>query len=348
VSRRPDPEATVSERSVLVLGGSGFMGTPAAAALQARGARVSVLSRGRRPLPGGVESIVADRRDPATLSAALECRRFDFTVDFTAYDASDIECLLLVPRAPLGRYVMISTGQVYLVTEGARGPFREEDSEREVLSEPPADSPDHAEWRYGVGKRRAEGVVFGLRASHGLRATVLRLPIVQGEHDGSLRLWAYIERLLDGGPLLLPDGGTRPIRHVDTRDVTRAIVRLFDGPEPRERVYNLAQPETVTLRELLERVAAVLGLPPRLIEAPWSELHAAGIERVASPYAGPWSSVPDPARAAAELGLAGTSIEHYLPRVVRWHVENRPQTSHRGYAFRAKELEFAAAAGRGA
>ena len=197
----------MSGPDVLLLGGSGLMGAPTARALAERGARVSVLARGEHPTPAGVEMLIGDRRDPAALATVLEGRRFDFTVDFTAYDAPDIERLLLVPYAALGRYVLISTGQVYLVTEGAAPPFREQDSERSVSPEPSADSPDHAEWSYGVGKRRAEGVLRVLRASHGVRATILRLPIVQGEGDGSLRLWAYLERLLDGGPMVLPEGG---------------------------------------------------------------------------------------------------------------------------------------------
>jgi nucleoside-diphosphate-sugar epimerase len=184
-----------------------------------------------------------------------------------------------------------------------------------------------------------------------VRATILRLPIVQGEGDGSLRLWAYLERLLDGGPLVLPDGGARVVRHLYAGDVTAAILRVLDQP-PREGVYNLAPPDTLTLRELLVRVAALAGVSPRFVDVPWDDLLAAGLTRWFSPYAGPWSSVLDPARAAASWGLAGTRIEDYLPRVVRWHLENRPTESHPGYEHRALELEVArrhgVASGRGA
>lgn len=331
----------MSDDRVLLLGGSGFMGSRTARALLARGARVTVLSRGQRPVPEGAESLVADRDDPASLSAALEGRRFDFTVDFTAFDAPDLERLLLVPYAALGRYVMISTGQVYLVTEGATPPFREDDSERPVRPEPEPGTHDHANWAYGTGKRRAEALLRVLRASHGLRGTILRLPIVQGEGDGSLRLWAYLERLLDGGPLLLPDGGNRPLRHLYAGDVVDAILRLYDGPAPRERVYNLSPNADLTLRELIERVAALAGVTPRLVDVPWDTLHAAGLDKQCSPYASPWSSRLDPARVGAEFGLLGTRPEDYLPKVVRWHLEHRPAQSHPGYALRPLELDLA-------
>jgi nucleoside-diphosphate-sugar epimerase len=325
----------------LLVGGTGFIGGHACRALKGAGHDVSVLSRGRRPVPPGVEHLRADRRDPAELGHLLEGRRFDFTVDLTAYDAADVERLLLIPYAALGRYVLISTGQVYLVTQNAPVPAAEEASERPLCAEPAPGTRDHAEWSYGMGKRRAEGALLALRDMHGVRAVILRLPIVQGEGDGSLRLWAYLERLLDGGPIVLPEGGIRPVRHVYAGDVAAALVRLAQGPWPKQRVYNLAQPEIVTLREWLARIAREAGCEPRVVDATWEEIAAAGLDPGFSPYGGRWSSVPDPAR-AAEWGFMGTRLDDYLPRVVRWHLEHRPSASHPGYAERAKELALAA------
>jgi nucleoside-diphosphate-sugar epimerase len=326
---------------VLLIGGSGFIGRHAAAALIAAGHRVSMLTRGRRPAPEGVETLLADRGDPHGLARALESRRFDLTVDFLVYDAHDLESLLLVPYAALGRYVMISTGQVYLVSEGAAPPFREEQAEGGIVTEPERGTADHDGWSYGVAKRRAERVLLGLRGTHGMRAMALRPPILQGEADGSLRLWGYLERLLDGGPIVLPDGGAQPTRHLDVADLARALVWLADHDPPRATFYNLAQPDTVPLRELIERMARVAGVSPRFVDISWDELREAGIDETASPYAGRWSSIMDPTRAAIEWGFAATPSTEYLPRVVRWHLEHRPARSHRGYVHRARELELA-------
>src|SRR5204863_5549608 len=109
-------------RRVLVLGGSGFVGSHAVRALLAGGWEVTSLSRsGGSPAPGAV-SLRADRRDVASLTQALEGERFDATLDCCAYDSADVERLWLVPHAALGRYTLISSGQVYLVTEPPRGP----------------------------------------------------------------------------------------------------------------------------------------------------------------------------------------------------------------------------------
>lgn len=324
----------------LLIGGSGFLGRHVAGALLAAGHQVSVMTRGGRAVPEGARPLVADRRDRASLSRALEGQRFDLTVDFLVYDATEIETLLFVPYAALGRYVMISTGQVYLVTQGARAPFLEDDVEGPLTAEPASETPDHPQWLYGVGKRRAERTLLGLRGTHGVRATILRLPIIQGEGDGSRRLWAYLERMRDGGPLVLPEGGSHPVRFVYAGDVARAIAG-FPAAPPRAAVYNLAQPDLITLRDFLERAARAAGVTPRFVEASWDECLGAGLDDEFSPYAGKWRSVLDPSRAASEWGFTGARTDEYLPRVVRWHLEAKPE-NHPGYAQRARELELAA------
>ncbi|HET9326614.1 MAG TPA: NAD-dependent epimerase/dehydratase family protein [Candidatus Eisenbacteria bacterium] len=326
---------------ILLIGGTGFLGHHVAAALIAAGHQVTVLSRGTRQAPAGAESLIAERGDRKALGRALEGRRFDLTVDFLVYDAPDVEILLLVPYAALGRYVMISTGQVYLVTEGARAPYREDESEGTLIPEPAdPDSYEHASWTYGVAKRRAEQTLLGLRDTHGVRTVILRLPIIQGEGDGSRRLWAYLERMLDGGPLVLPDGGGSPARFVYAGDVARLITGFATDP-PRSAVYNVAQPDLVPVRAFLDQAGRLAGVAPRIVDATWEECREAGLDESFSPYAGRWRSTLDASKAATELGFLGSRTEEYLPGVVRWHLEHR-MPSHRGYALRDREIELAA------
>lgn len=334
----PQPHAPLD---VLLLGGSGLISGAAAAAFIAAGHRVSVLSRGRRPLPAGVEAITADRADRAALAAALQGRRFDFTVDFLAFDAPDVEMLFHEPYASLGRYVMISTGQVYLVTDRATPPWREADADRPVMPEPEAGTRAHHNWVYGTGKRRAEATLRALRRSHGVRGVALRLPVVQGEADPTRRLWAYLERMLDGGPLLLPDGGQHPVRFVYVGDVAAALLAIAQGAPAEAAEYNLAQPDEPMLRAFLERVAALAGVEPKFIDVPTEQLEAAGIPLTFSPFSGPWCSRPDPSRAAMEWGFRAQRSEEYLPSVVRAHLEGPRGPSHPGYEQRALELELA-------
>ena len=238
---------------------------------------------------------------------------------------------------PLGRTVLISTGQVYLVTEPAKRVYREVDSRRALMREPAPGGFDHAQWRYGVGKRAAESVFMSLRRNHGVRGVILRLPVLQGEGDPTLRLWAWLERLLDGAPVLLAGGGTRPTRFLDVADVARLIERLAGGAWPRGALYNLAAPRATSLRRFLALAARAAGVRPRFASAPAATFSRLGLDLEAWPYAGRWSSVLDPSRAKRDLGFTGTPPEDFLPRVVRWHLEHRPNRSHPSYAQRAAE-----------
>jgi len=331
---------------VLLVGGSGFLGRHAARAFAAAGHAVTVLSRGVRPSVPGTETLSADRASSSALAAALAGRAFELTVDFTVFDAPDVERVLDVPRFEPGRYVMISTGQVYLITVGTRTPYREGDESAPRMPEPPAGTFEHASWRYGVLKARAEEALAARVAAGRLQGLALRCPILQGEGDGTLRLWGWIERLLDGAPVPLPDGGGQVLRHLWAGDLAGACVKLLEGPWPARPAYNLAPPDSMTLRQLLERTAAVAGVEARLRPVPTPALRAAGIGPGDLPYASGWSSVLDPGAAIADWGFQARPMVEYLPQVVRWHLEARPE-SDMGYARRAAERALLERLGEG-
>ena len=67
--------------------------------------------------------------------------------------------------------MFVSSGQVYLVGEQRRPPFRESDAAMPLMPEPVAGTRDHANWRYGVGKRAAERAALELQARQGTRTT---------------------------------------------------------------------------------------------------------------------------------------------------------------------------------
>jgi nucleoside-diphosphate-sugar epimerase len=333
---------------VLLLGGSGLLSGAALRAFTAAGHQVSVLSRGGRPLPPGVQHVRGDRRDAESLRAALGGERFDFTVDFLAFGAADVERLLGVPGFDAGRLVAISSGQVYLVTASPAPPFREADAERPLMPEPARGTRDHDEWKYGMGKRAMEAALARATAATGLRALALRLPVVQGEEDraGSRRLWAWLERMLDGGPVLLPEAGRQLVRFVYTEDVAAALLTLATMAQwPSEPALNLAQPDDLELREFLSQVASLAGATPRFVDVDRATLEAAGLADTCAPYWGRWCSRPDPSRAMTVLGVRTRGAAEYLPGVVRAHREGPRPESHRGYARREAEVALARSLG---
>jgi nucleoside-diphosphate-sugar epimerase len=327
----------------LLLGGSGLLSRATLDAFLAADHDVVAVSRGRRPLPGHprLRALVADRGDADALAVALAGERFDFTVDFLAFTGADVERLLVVPGLVPGRLAMISSGQVYLVTASPRPPFREEDADAPLMDEPAPDTRDHAEWEYGMGKRFAEAALREGTARRGIPSLALRCPVIQGERDGegSRRLWAWLERMRDGGPVLLPEDGQQRVRFLHAGDAARALLALATASSwPGEAALNLAQPDEPTLREFLERVAALAGLAPRFVPVSTHALVAAGLADTCAPWWGRWCSRPDPARAFERLQFRTRTTDDYLPGVVRAHLESPPARSHPGYARRGEEL----------
>jgi nucleoside-diphosphate-sugar epimerase len=329
---------------VLVIGGTRFLGRLLTWRLLAAGHRVTLLNRGRLPDPFGerVARLRIDRTTPA-FAAAVADRRFDATVDLAAYTGADARGVVDALGERAGHYVLISTGQVYLVRPGCPRPAREEDYDGVVMARPEA-AEDVPEWEYGVGKRAAEDVLVAAAAS-GFRATRLRIPMVNGPGDYYRRIDAYLWRLTDGGPLIVPDGGAHQVRHVYVDDVARAIVGLLGHARTFGQAYNLAQDETPTLRELLEQLASIAGARAQLVDVPAATLRARGFDPVRlSAFSGRWMSFLEPARAKADLGFRATPLATQLAQIVAAFYAHGAAEPPEGYtATRAAEVVLARA-----
>ncbi|HSN93209.1 MAG TPA: epimerase [Anaeromyxobacteraceae bacterium] len=327
---------------VLVVGGNRFVGWLLGWRLLARGDEVTLLNRGDLPDPFGdrVERLRCDRTTPE-FERLLAGRTFDAAVDLAAYAGEDGRRTAEILGGRVGHYLLVSTGQVYLVREGCPSPAREEDYAGPLMPCPP-DPADVAEWDYGMGKRDCEDAVAEANARAGFPATRVRIPMVNGERDYFRRIEGYLWRLLDGGPVILPDGGAHRLRHVYGAEVARFLAEVLGRKETFGRAFNLAQQETPTLAELMGRLRVLLGSRAEIVSLPADRIRAAGLDPVrVSPFSGRWMSFLDPARARAELGFVHEPVEVYLPKIVAAFLAHPPADRPEGYAARAEEVRLA-------
>jgi nucleoside-diphosphate-sugar epimerase len=323
---------------VLLIGGNRFLGHELALRLVARGDHVAVFNRGtlQDALGDRIERLRGDRTS-ADFECLLSGRRFDAVVDFAAFDASDGRRTAELLEGQVGHYVAISSGQVYLVRQGCPRPAREADYEGPLAPEP-EDAFDRGQWEYGMKKRALEDELARAWQRRRFPATRLRLPMVNGERDHLRRIERYLWRMLDGGPILLPDGGAHATRHVYSGAVVKAILDLVGREASFGRAYNLAQDETPTLRELLGELAALIGAAPRFVDVSAEALRAAGLDPlVLSPFSGVWMSFLDPALAKAELGFRHEPLSSYLGKIVSSFLAHPPLDPPSGYETREAE-----------
>lgn len=322
----------------LVIGGAGFVGTAACKELMRRGIETVAAGRKERPYGTFTSYIAFDRTDEAQLERALSQVQPDVVLDLACYQPGEVQAVM---RHFTGeRYVLISTG-VYPDLNGKAA--REEDFVP-LEGDPPgsADSPDLASLspssrgllNYLQGKRWCETV---LARSRDFPWTVIRPPAIFGPADQTLRIAAYIQRVADGGPLLVPvESYERQAGLAWVKDVGYVCALTCDLRKPTTRkAYNVAF-EGVSLKDLIEGIARALGLPPRVHPLPYPE-----VPDGASPYG------PDPRRSAGyvldrartELGFEPSALEDALAETLAWYRVAHP--SHPGYANRAKELALA-------
>jgi len=306
----------------LVIGGAGFVGVAACKELMRRGVETIAAGRKERPYGTFTSYLAFDREDESELKKALDTAQPDVVLDLAAYVPSHIDAMAGAFQGL--RYVFISSGAVYPGLDGKRA--AEDD-----FVPPSGDRP--ADFDYQAGKRWCEAALL---ASRDFPWTVVRPPSVLGPGDPSLRIAAYMQRVADGGPLLVPsETYERPFGLSWVKDIGFACALACDPRKPAEhRVYNAAF-DSVTLREVIDGIARAMGLPAHIHPMPYADLPEG-----ASPYGPSPQSYGgmDINRAKSELGFEPSALEDALAETLAWFRVARP--SHPGYSNRQAELNI--------
>lgn len=306
-----------------MIGGAGFIGSAACKELMRRGVETIAAGRKDRPYGTFTSYVAFDRKDEAQLARALDSVRPDVVLDLECDHPEDIAAVIRHCKAE--RYVYVSSGRAYPDIDGRPAV---EDDFKPLAGDPPADVD------YANGKRWCETV---LARAERFPWSVIRPPAVFGAADHTLRIAAYIQRVEDGGPVLVPqETYERQAGLAWVKDVGYVCALMCDPRKPvLHRAFNVGF-EGVSLRRLIECIADALNVPVRIHPVPFGDLPA-----TASPYG------PDPRRPAgysidrarAELGFQPSALEDALAETLAWYRVAHP--SHPGYANRAAELALA-------
>ncbi len=240
-------------RSILLIGGSGFIGTHIASRLADIGCRVIVptrrLARARHLLVLPTAQVVeADVHDAAQLDRLLS--QCDAVINLVGvlhsrpgqpwgpdFERAHVE----LPR----RLVQACrrTGVTRLLHMSALGAA--------------ADGPS----MYQRSKAEGEKIML----DSGLDVTALRPSVVFGPDDQFLNLFAQLQRWL---PVMALGGADAKFQPVYVGDVAAAFVRALDDPAACGKVYELVGPHVYTLRELVRLAGVYSGHPRPIIAMP--------------------------------------------------------------------------------
>lgn len=263
----------MSARLIALTGATGFIGRHLLRALSAKGFRVRVLLRRPVPVPEGASSaVVGDLSRPINMAAALA------GVDAVVHSAGLAHAMSGTPeddyrssnteatrrlaeaaaRAHVRRFVFLSS-------------IRAQTGPSSVLPVAETDSPAPTD-AYGRSKLAAEEALAEIGpAGTGLDWAALRPVLVYGDGvKGNMASLLHLART----PYPLPLGsldGRRSL--VSLESLAAAIVTVLEAPGPIGRPLIVAEPDALTLPEMIAAMRAGLGRGPGLVPVPGALLH---------------------------------------------------------------------------
>lgn len=227
-------------KKILILGGSGFIGSAVAEALTKRGAFVTIPTRDRERakhllLLPTCDVVSARVSDPDTLDALIGAH--DVVINLVGilhgdFDATHVAFPKLVAeicaRHGIDRLIHMSA-----IGADTNGPSQ-----------------------YLRSRGRGERAVLEVAAKSGLPMTIFRPSVVYGANDQFLNMFLRLINLFPVIPLGSPHATFQVIW---VEDVARAIAMAIDMPQTAGKTYPLVGPKVYTLRELVEFVIALSG-----------------------------------------------------------------------------------------
>jgi nucleoside-diphosphate-sugar epimerase len=167
-------------------------------------------------------------------------------------------------------------------------------------------------------------MLFRMHESSGFPVVTFRPPYVHGPRQPLYREQFFWDRLRDGRPIVLPEGGDAPMQWAYVSDVADACVRAIDVPEAPGEAFNMAHVESLTQRTFVEALARIAGVEPTLVSVPRAAIRAAGGQLIGSPlYFGEFLDLPSHTeiveKAPRLLGVTPTPLETALRAGFAWY-----------------------------
>ena len=254
----------MTKSSILLIGGSGFLGTALAEGLSRRGWQVGIYDRlPPRSLKGNVETFIGELSEPALIQRALA--RYPRVVYLAQAAATapvadrllstftrNLEIFLRIldeaTRANVQEFTLFSSGGA-VYGEPKQLPVREDD-------------PKHPMSPYGVLKMTMEMYLAMVAASTGFRHLCLRPsnPYGPGQNfEGAQGLVAIsMARIARGQPLLMLGDGSAIKDYVYIDDFVDAVIRLLDVSET-SGPFNIGSGQGRSVQEVIHLVAKTVG-----------------------------------------------------------------------------------------
>lgn len=304
--------------TVLVIGGTGFIGRHTVTELLQHDYMVSMMARGRKADPfadhGEVSFYQADRNDRDLLESVRDETEPEIVIDLCSFYPEQVEIATEV-FANADAYVFVSSASVY-DTDQLRLPSREGDPLHEYTS---AHAGDDSMASYGPRKAECDRICFQA-AEEGVNAMVVRPVCVYGPHDHTERHDYWFHRVNTYKRILVPGDGDSTFHRVYVEDLARAFRIVAERGEAGE-ACNAAERQTAWLGLTIELAAQTLDTTVETVHTSARELAQVGLSPMDFPLYLPVPGVSSSEKLAM-LGWSSTPLEETFARTIEEHVES--------------------------
>lgn len=255
----PTPPPAPAAKTLLILGGTGFLGPAVIEAAKAKGYTITLFNRGKtRPHLYPELEKLRGNRDPSKDEGlkALEGRSWDVVLDTSGYVPRIVKASasLLAPRVK--QYIFISSVSVYADTST---PGADETAKVGTMADPTVEAMGKEFENYGPLKALCEQAA---EAAMPGRVANIRPGYIVGPGDGSDRFTYWPLRVEKGGEVLAPGAPADPIQVIDVRDLAAWLVLLMDNKTM--GVFDAVGPgEPLTMGAVLDKSKAITGSDAR-------------------------------------------------------------------------------------
>ncbi|UCU92209.1 NAD-dependent epimerase/dehydratase family protein [Hydrogenophaga taeniospiralis] len=243
----------MNSRKILVLGGTGAMGTYLVALLSQQGYEVMVSSRSRNDTIGQVRYLRGDAHDPRFLNPILASEKWSAIIDFMVYSTAAFQARAQSLLDATAQYIFLSSSRVYAQSST---PLTE-DSPR--LLDASTDQTYLATDEYALTKARQENVLF---ASDRVNWTIIR-PYITFSHErlqlGVLEKEDWLFRAMNGRCIfLLKDINDCHTTLTHGEDVAKGIIAIIGEAKALGEAFHITSPTALGWSEVLDAYCRTL------------------------------------------------------------------------------------------
>ena len=237
---------------VLLIGGTGVLSTAVANEAVKHGIAVSMINRGKRPLPEDVELLKSDKDDYNNIKRLIGENTYDAVIDFLCFTDEQITKSFNFYKHYTKQYFFISSCAVYDTRiEGAKS----EDSPKVLPI-----------WKYSVDKWMSEKHLYKMAAEAGINYTVVRPGVTYDDTRIPYGImppygyhWTLIERIKHGKPIIRWNKGENRSSMMRVEDFAVGVVGLIGNPKAYNEAFNICGDEAPTYNDVISVIESWLG-----------------------------------------------------------------------------------------